>query len=181
MSNTYSSDTATEERKESGQHLHHPEGHGEWILVVDDDAAIREVTCSILDTHGYRAITACDGADAIAVYKQNRDKVRAILMDMVMPVMDGIESIQVLSKDYPAVKIIAVSGLIKKDKLSLVIDRVQAFLPKPYTSGKLLDIIHEVLSTDTEENMGAFTPPLSDSTNKSYTPPPSSGTPLFFL
>ncbi|SNQ60545.1 response regulator [Candidatus Methanoperedens nitratireducens] len=181
MSNTYSSDTATEERKESGQHFHHPEGHGECILVVDDDAAIREITSSILDTHGYRAITACDGADAIEVYKQNRDKVRAILMDMIMPVMDGIESIQVLSKDYPAVKIIAVSGLIKKDKLSLVLDSVQAFLPKPYTSGKLLDIIHKVLSTDTEDNMGAFNSPLSDSTNKSCTTPPSSGTPLFFL
>jgi CheY-like chemotaxis protein len=159
MFNTYSSETATEERKANG---HYPGGHGEFILVVDDDAAIREVTCSILDTHGYRAITACDGADAIAVYKQNRDKVRAILMDMVMPVMDGIESIQVLSKDYPAVKIIAVSGLIKKDKLSQVIDNVQAFLPKPYTSGKLLDIIHEVLSTDTEENMHTLTPHLSD-------------------
>jgi CheY-like chemotaxis protein len=174
MSNTYSSETVAEERKANG---HHPGGHGEWILVVDDDSAIREITCSILDTHGYRAITACDGADAIAVYKQNRDKVGAVLMDMIMPVMDGIESIQVLIKDHPAVKIIAVSGLIKKDRLSEIIDHVQAFLPKPYTAGKLLDILHEVLST--EEDMRTLTPPLSDSTNKSYTTPPSSGTPLF--
>ncbi len=174
MSNTYSSETITEERKANGDLSG---GHGEWILVVDDDAAIREITCSILDTHGYRAITACNGADAIAVYKQNRDKVKAILMDMIMPVMDGIESIQALIKDYPAIKIIAVSGLIKKDKLSEVIDHVQAFLPKPYTAGKLLDILHEVLCT--EESMPALTPHLSDSTNISCMTLPSSGTPLF--
>jgi two-component system cell cycle sensor histidine kinase/response regulator CckA len=157
MSNTNSSETVIEKRKANG----HPGGHGEWILVVDDDAAIREITCSILDKHGYRAITACDGADAIAVYKQNRDKVRAVLMDMIMPVMDGTESIQLLSKDYPNVKIIAVSGQIRKDKISQVIDNVQAFLPKPYTSGKLLDLIHEVLSTDAEENMrDSYSPSL---------------------
>ena len=174
MSNTYSSETITEERKAIGNY---PEGHGEWILVVDDDAAIREITCSILDTHGYRAITACNGADAIAIYKENRDKISAILMDMIMPIMDGIESIQVLIKDYPAVKIIAVSGLIKKDRLLEVINHVQAFLPKPYTAGRLLDILHEVLCT--EENMPAFTPHFSDSTNISCMTLPSSGTPLF--
>ncbi len=175
MSNTYTSETVTEERRADGNH---PGGNGEWVLVVDDDAAIREITCSILDTHGYRTITACNGVDAIAMYRQNRDKVSAILMDMIMPVMDGIESIQVLIKDYPAIKIIAVSGLIKKDRLSEVIDHVQAFLPKPYTAGKLLDILHEVLCT--EENMPALTTHLSDSINISCMTLPSSGNPLLF-
>lgn len=125
-----------------------PAGQGELILVVDDDDTIREITSSILNTHGYRVITASDGAEAIALYEQNKDQIKVVLMDMIMPVMDGARSIQVLRKDYPAIRIIAVSGLIKEDQLAEVIDHVQAFLPKPYTVEKLLNIVHKVMGVN---------------------------------
>lgn len=140
------SDTSTTERqKSSEQSPGIPVGHGELILVVDDDDIIREITSSILNTHGYRVITASDGAEAIALYEQNKDKIKVVLMDMIMPVMDGVRSAQVLRKDHPAIKIIAVSGLIKEEQLAEVIDHVQAFLPKPYTVEKLLNIVRKVM------------------------------------
>ncbi|MCX9010232.1 MAG: response regulator [Candidatus Methanoperedens sp.] len=139
---------ATEMQKSSEQSPCIPAGHGELILVVDDDDAIREITSSILDTHGYRVITASNGAEAIALYEQNRDKIKVVLMDMIMPVMDGARSVQVLRKGYPAIRIIVVSGLIKEDKLAQVIDHVQAFLPKPYTVEKLLTVVHKVIGAN---------------------------------
>jgi PAS domain S-box-containing protein len=121
-----------------------PGGHGELILVVDDEDQIREMTKKTLETHGYRVITANDGKAAIELYTKNRDDIKLVLMDMMMPVMDGSVSIRELRKAYPEVKIIAVSGLTQKDKIAEVEIQVQAFLAKPYTAEKLLNTIHEV-------------------------------------
>ncbi len=122
-------------------------GHGELILVVDDEDQIREITKKILEKHGYRVITANDGEEAIALYSQHGDEIEFVLMDMMMPVMDGSVCIQKMRKANPEVKIIAVSGLGEKDKITKVEDtQVQAFLTKPYTAEKLLNIIHEVSS-----------------------------------
>jgi two-component system cell cycle sensor histidine kinase/response regulator CckA len=122
-------------------------GHEELILVVDDEAMVREITSSILETHGYRVLTANEGAEAIKVYTQNREKIKAVLMDMMMPVMDGQACIKALSEVNPDIKIIAVSGLAEKEKLAKVaVTRVKAFLPKPYVAKRLLKTIHEVIS-----------------------------------
>ncbi|CAG0959781.1 MAG: PAS domain S-box protein [Candidatus Methanoperedens sp.] len=121
-------------------------GDGEWILVAEDEESIRNVTFSTLEMSGYKVLTANDGAEAAALYAQNMDKIKVILMDMMMPVMDGQASIRVIRRINPEVKIIAVSGLTEKDRLLKVADLANAFLPKPYTAEKLLKTIHEVLS-----------------------------------
>jgi CheY-like chemotaxis protein len=91
-------------------------------------------------------ITANDGADAAALYAQNIEETRVVLMDMAMPNMDGLAGIRVLRKINPKVKIIAASGLADKDKLAKVEDiNANAFLLKPYTAEKLLKTIHEVI------------------------------------
>jgi len=125
-----------------------PAGHGESILVVDDENQICEITKKILETHGYKVIIANDGKEAIALYSQHRERIKLVLMDMMMPVMDGPASIRELCKTNPEVKVIAVSGLTEKDKLAKVDDpQVQAFLSKPYAAEKLLKTIYEVMST----------------------------------
>ena len=121
-------------------------GEGEWILVAEDEEPIRDVTFSTLELSGYKVLMANDGAEAVALYAQNIDKIKVILMDMMMPIMDGQASIQAIRKINRDVKIIAVSGLAEKDRLAKVADFANAFLPKPYTAQKLLKTIHEVLS-----------------------------------
>jgi len=140
----------TTETLKAQQHQHElPAGHGELILVVDDEEQIREMTKKTLETHGYKVITANDGKEAIALYAQKRDEIQLVLMDMMMPVMDGSESIRELRKANPEVKIITVSGLTEKDKIEKVDDvQVQAFLMKPYTAEKLLNTISEVLNAN---------------------------------
>jgi len=73
-------------------------GSGETILVVDDEAPIRETTLAILASNGYNAITANNGEEAIALYKQKKEEIKLVLMDMSMPVMDGPACIQELCK-----------------------------------------------------------------------------------
>jgi PAS domain S-box-containing protein len=126
-----------------------PRGNGELILVVDDEASIREVTRAILETLGYRVITANDGAEAVALYAQHREELGVVLMDMVMPIMDGQAAIRALFKVDPEVKVIAISGRGKNDKLTEVTGTdVCAFLLKPYTAETLLKTLREVLSTN---------------------------------
>ena len=124
-------------------------GNGELILVAEDEGSIREITSSTLETYGYKVLTSSDGAEAVALYAQNKDKVKIVLMDMMMPVMDGYASIRAIRKINPEVKIIAVSGLAEKDKLAKIgSSHAKAFLPKPYTAERLLKTIHEIISTE---------------------------------
>jgi signal transduction histidine kinase/ActR/RegA family two-component response regulator len=126
-----------------------PTGKGELILVVDDEAAIRDITKTSLETYNYRALTASDGIEAIALYAEHRQEISVVLTDMMMPSMDGATTIRTLRKIEPHVKIVAVSGLVSNDKLAQVASiGVKTFLPKPYTTKELLTTLHEVLSSN---------------------------------
>ena len=122
-------------------------GHGELILVVDDEAGILEITKATLEKYGYRVITASDGAEGLALYVQNRLEVRVVIVDMVMPIMDGPATIRALQKIDSEVNIIAVSGLKESGESAEAagID-VDAFLTKPYTAEMLLNTLHQVLN-----------------------------------
>ncbi|VVB55339.1 Chemotaxis protein CheY [uncultured archaeon] len=120
-------------------------GNGEWILVAEDEESIQDITSSILEENEYKLLNAKDGAEAVALYAENIDKIKLVLVDMMMPIMDGQASIRAIRKINPEVKIIAVSGLTEKDRLAKVADLTNAFLPKPYTAEELLKTIHEVL------------------------------------
>ncbi|SNQ59862.1 PAS domain S-box protein [Candidatus Methanoperedens nitratireducens] len=138
----------TEMQNIEEQQLELPTGHGELVLVTEDEDSVREVTISTLEKYGYNVLAANDGAQAVAEYAQNTDKIKVILMDMMMPVMDGHASIRAIRRINPEVKIIAVSGLAEKEKLKNIADYTNAFLPKPYTAEKLLKTIHGVLSAN---------------------------------
>lgn len=135
----------TETQQVKAQELTPDTGNGEMILVVDDEASIREVTGTILETNGYRVITAADGAEAISLYKEKGTEIKIVLMDMAMPVMDGQACIRELHKINPEIKIIAVSGLIEKESFSKVAKQVNTLLNKPYSSEELLKTIKDIL------------------------------------
>ncbi|NJD53842.1 MAG: PAS domain S-box protein [Candidatus Methanoperedens sp.] len=145
--NVYLPATKTEIQNVEKQQLELPFGHGELVLVAEDEDSVREVTISVLKENGYDVLAAEDGAQAVTEYAQNKDKIKVVLMDMMMPVMDGHASIRAIRKINPEVKIIAASGLAEKDKLAKIEStRAQTLLPKPYTAERLLKTIHEVLS-----------------------------------
>jgi two-component system, cell cycle sensor histidine kinase and response regulator CckA len=124
-----------------------PSGQGEVILLVDDEAAIRMIAQTSLETYDYKVLTASDGIEAIALYAQHKEEVSAVLIDMMMPTMDGLTTIHTLQKINPQLKIIAISGLASSDKVSAAMGTgIQAFLSKPFTAEELLKTLSGVLS-----------------------------------
>lgn len=128
-------------------HLLPPAGHGELILIVDDEVSIQDITKTSLEGHQYETLVASDGVEAIALYAKNADKISAVLMDIMLPVLDGLTTIRTLKKINPQVKIIATSGLISKTKLTEIVNTgANSFLAKPYTVNELLLALHEVMT-----------------------------------
>jgi two-component system, cell cycle sensor histidine kinase and response regulator CckA len=122
-------------------------GHGELILVVDDEVPIQLITTATLEMHGYRVMTASDGIEAIALYAQHKHQIGAVLMDMMMPTMDSITLVRTLRKFNPQVQIIAMSGLATSEVVTQTIDEgVKAFLPKPFTATELLNLLSSLFS-----------------------------------
>ncbi|ARV57376.1 hybrid sensor histidine kinase/response regulator [Nostocales cyanobacterium HT-58-2] len=121
-------------------------GHGELILVVDDEPSIQEITKASLETYNYKILTANDGIEAIALYAQHKDKIGAVLIDMMLPVLDGLTAMRTLQKINPKVKIVATSGLMSSSKLAGAVGSgVKTFLSKPYTVKELLHSLQMVL------------------------------------
>jgi CheY-like chemotaxis protein len=126
-----------------------PLGQGELVLVVDDEAAILEIAKGTLEAYGYRAITASDGTEAVALYAEHKDDIKVVLTDLGMPHMDGLTTIRILKKMNPNIRIIATSGLRSEGKASDVAGLgVKTFLSKPYTADKLLVTLARILERD---------------------------------
>jgi two-component system, cell cycle sensor histidine kinase and response regulator CckA len=126
-----------------------PRGQGELILVVDDEINIREMLKITLESYNYNVVMACDGVDAIAVYAIHQDEVRAVLIDVMMPLMDGTTAIKALQRFNfrHQLKIIACSGVVASNDL-LAMAGVKAFLPKPFTNESLLITLSRVLQEE---------------------------------
>ncbi len=121
-------------------------GNGELILVVDDETAIREITKATLESHNYRVLTASDGIEAIAQYAECMDEISLVLMDMMMPTMDGAIASRTLRKMNPQVEIIAMSGLTSSDAIANATSiGIKEFLPKPFTAKELIAVLQQSL------------------------------------
>lgn len=126
-----------------------PRGKGELIMVVDDEAAIRQVTRMTLEAGGYRAVVASNGAEAVALYARDMQDIELVIVDMMMPVMDGPATIQALRMINPAVRIVGASGIPQNGKLDAVVNSgVHHFLPKPCTADVMLRTVHAAMTPE---------------------------------
>lgn len=124
-----------------------PYGHKELILVVDDEAAVRDITKQTLETFGYNVLVAADGTEAVTLFSSHRHEIQLVVTDMVMPLMDGWATIRTLRRIEPDVKVIVTSGLGEHERLADQ-ENVQAFLTKPYNTESLLNAVDAVLHVD---------------------------------
>lgn len=124
-----------------------PQGNGELILIVDDESSILEVTKATLEIYNYRVLTASNGIEAVATYANNKEAIDLVIMDIMMPGMDGKTAIRTLKQIDSQVKVVAVSGLISSHEIIHELDNeVVVFLSKPYTNEELLETVSEVVS-----------------------------------
>lgn len=134
------------ENTASATDLKYPRGHGELILVVDDEENIREITKSTLEKFGYRVLAAMDGNNGVDVYLQHKAEIAVVITDIAMPYLDGPGMIRAIKEIDPAAKFIAMSGLMNADQTAkLETLDINTFLSKPFTGEKLLTMLAGVI------------------------------------
>jgi CheY-like chemotaxis protein len=118
-------------------------GNGELILVVDDELAVQQVIQTTLESYNFKIVVANDGIEAINLYIKHQREISVVLLDMLMPNMDGLITIRTLQTLNPNVKIIATSGLAANEQKAVAAG-ARKFLSKPYTATNLLNTLSEV-------------------------------------
>jgi len=124
------------------------EGHG-TILLVDDEKMIIGVGKQIIKRLGYDVLTAGGGKEAIEIYKENRDKIDLVILDMIMPVMGGGETFEKLKEIDSNVRVLLSSGYSLTSEASEIIAKGCAgFIQKPFYMKELSQKIAEILKED---------------------------------
>ncbi|MEE4271125.1 MAG: PocR ligand-binding domain-containing protein [Thermoanaerobaculales bacterium] len=123
-------------------------GH-EAILVAEDERLVREFSCQILEAAGYRVLAACDGAEAVELFTSHIDEIDMLILDVIMPEMNGREVYEAVRRLRPEIPVLFCSAysrdLLANDyTLELPAGRL---LQKPYTPRDLLRYIRELLAT----------------------------------
>ncbi|HEY9657171.1 MAG TPA: ATP-binding protein, partial [Allocoleopsis sp.] len=123
-----------------------PHGNQEVVLIVDDEAIIRDTLQTLLERHGYNTLVAQNGVEAIDLYTQYQHRIDVVLMDIRMPSMDGLTAIRSLQRLNSHLKVIAASGLtLDKQLIGRNKTPIKAFLQKPYSVEDLLKTLRVVL------------------------------------
>src|SRR5512136_334010 len=118
----------------------------ETILFVDDEDVIIDVNREILESLGYKVVAAKSGQDAIDVYRKLRGKISLVILDMIMPGMDGEATYDSLKKANPELRVILSSGYSKNEQAKAILEKgCQAFIQKPFSISDLSMTIRQVL------------------------------------
>lgn len=118
----------------------------ETVLLVDDEDIIIDVGKELLATLGYRALIANNGTDAIKICEEKKDHIDMVILDMIMPGMDGGETYDKLKKVNPDLKILLSSGYSIHGQAAEILERgCDGFIQKPFDMRNMSQKIREVL------------------------------------
>lgn len=122
------------------------DGQGELLLVVDDEVPILQTAQAILESRGYRVLTAVDGKESLARYQQQQSEIRAVILDLAMPGLDGAATLAALRQLEPQVRVLTSSGLQPRGPVAkLILAGEVSFLQKPYSEAQLLAALQRLL------------------------------------
>ncbi|HPC16569.1 MAG TPA: PAS domain S-box protein [Candidatus Hydrogenedentes bacterium] len=117
------------------------------ILVVDDEAIVRDLAADALGGKGFEVITACDGVEGVALFRNREKDLRAVVLDLTMPNMDGLEAFSEMRRINASVPVILSSGYNEQDATERFAGKgLAGFLHKPYRVEDLLDAVARVVS-----------------------------------
>jgi two-component system cell cycle sensor histidine kinase/response regulator CckA len=132
--------------RESGMTPESLKGHGELVLLVDDEANILRVTKMALENRNYHVVSASDGREALKIFSEQSDSIKAVLTDMGLPHMDGVALAREIKKIKPDTALIASTGQGEHTNVAeLQPLGVVNFLTKPYDTGELLQTLCDAL------------------------------------
>jgi CheY-like chemotaxis protein len=118
----------------------------ESILYVDDQQPIVDVGRALLESMGYRVITAMSGKEAMEIYSRDRDRIDLIILDMIMPGLSGGDTFDQLKKIDPQVKVLLSSGYSINGQARAILDRgCNGFIQKPFSLANLSKKVRQIL------------------------------------
>ena len=117
------------------------------LLLIDDDALIRDTTRDMLRQCGFQVLCAQDGKQGLELFEQNKQNIKLVLLDQVMPGMSGLDTMKAMQKQDPMVRVLIISGMKQnkeiEDMLSL---GALGFLAKPYSLSQLAAGINQAMA-----------------------------------
>jgi two-component system, cell cycle sensor histidine kinase and response regulator CckA len=117
------------------------------ILLVDDEPLLRELGRDLLAGLGYRVYLAENGAQALEVYAREKDDIVLVILDMIMPVLGGKETLQRLVTHYPEIIVLITSGFHHEENQDVLRELgAKGFLQKPYRGKDLARAVSEALA-----------------------------------
>jgi DNA-binding NtrC family response regulator len=122
-----------------------PRPGSETVLLVDDEAMIRNLGRMILQRYGYRVLLAEDGVDALNVYRSKHDEINLVVLDLTMPRLSGRDVLQKLLEIDPNVRVLLASGYSAEHIIELESDRILGFVGKPYRPDDLARQVRSAL------------------------------------
>lgn len=123
------------------------------VLVVDDEEIIRDMAAMMLRDLGIdEVVTACNGKEAIEIYRRDMDRIALVLLDLTMPKMDGEETFRQLRLMNPEVKVVLSSGYSEQSVQDRFVGkRLFGFLQKPYTPEAMKELVEKALAADADQ------------------------------
>jgi PAS domain S-box-containing protein len=122
-------------------------GHGETILIVDDEASVRKMAEAVLRRLNFKPVMANDGADGLLQAAKHRADLRAVITDLHMPHMDGLHFIRVLRRMLPDIPVVVASGLLEEEDAQEFLNLgATAHLDKPFTENQLLEVLQPIFA-----------------------------------
>jgi CheY-like chemotaxis protein len=115
------------------------------ILVVDDEPLVRRFAARILEEEGFLVSEAADGAEALRLLREEVPDVDAVVSDVVMPRLNGVELLQVLSSTHPRLPVLLMSGYAGGDLLGMGIAAPCGILAKPFAPERLVEELRRCL------------------------------------
>ncbi|MBE9541343.1 MAG: PAS domain S-box protein, partial [Proteobacteria bacterium] len=137
------------ERVESKEEKVPIKGGNETILLVDDEEAIRELCKDILARFGYTVLIASDGETALEIYREKKEEINLVILDIIMPGMGGRKCLEELLKMNPKSRIIIASGYSINGPAKEVLEAgAKGFISKPYDMRGMLQTVRKILDED---------------------------------
>jgi len=117
------------------------------VLVVEDEAMVRRLCCDMIEESGYKTLSAADGQEGIDVFKQHSGEIACVLLDLSMPVKDGLVVFETIKGCCPTAKVILSSGYSAQDATSRFDGKgLSGFIQKPYVMDDLTKLLDRVIA-----------------------------------
>jgi PAS domain S-box-containing protein len=119
------------------------------ILVVDDEDIVRKYTAAVVTRLGFQAITAANGDEAVRIFRKQPDEIACVILDLTMPIMDGLTAFKELKRIKPNLKVILLSGYSEQDATGRFDNQgLSGFIQKPFRFEDLRDKLMQALASN---------------------------------